>query len=279
MLPPTASLKSKIDSKEFLLGSFVFSTDSSIPEIYAAAGFDFVIIDTEHGLNDVQTAVAHLRSARAAGIDAVIRIGAANLGDVPRLLDAGCEGIMFPHFGLPGSGSTDALKATRYAPLGSRPTCTGVSVAGFGIADFASYVERANRDILTIGLVEDRECVDHIHTILGRKEVEWVMPGPGDLATSLGVPGQLLHPQVERAVNRVFSAANDSKTPVGMYINDPREITPWRAKGARFFVLSIDLKWLGLSLKAAADACRACATAPNGTGPQKFHDSFKEPPQ
>lgn len=257
MLPPATPLKSRIASGEFLLGSFVFSTDPSIPEIYASAGFDFVIVDMEHGLNDIQGAVSHLRSARAAGIDAVVRIGPANLGDVPRLLDAGCEGIMIPHFGLPGSGATEALRSTRYSPSGTRPTCTGVSAAGFGIANFASYVERANRDILTIGLVEDRECVEDIDAILERKEVEWVMPGPGDLATSLGVPGQLRHPRVEGAVDRVFSAAGRSKTPLGMYINSPAEIAPWRAKGARFFVLSIDLKWLGLSLKAAADACRA----------------------
>lgn len=256
MSPPNVPLKNKIDSRDFLLGSFVFSTDPSIPEVFASAGFDFVIIDTEHGLNDVQSTVAHLRSARGAGIDAVVRIGPANLADVPRLLDAGCEGIMIPHFGVPGSGATEALRSTRYAPAGTRPTCTGVSAAGFGVADFAAYVQRANRDVLTIGLVEDRECVDDIGTILKRKEVEWLMPGPGDLATSFGVHGQLRHPQVEGAVDRIFSAARDFSVPIGMYINNPNEIAPWRAKGARFFVLSIDLKLLGLSLKAAADACR-----------------------
>ena len=257
MLPPATSLQSRIASQDFLLGSFVFSTDPSIPEVYACAGFDFVIIDTEHGLNDVQSTVAHLRSARAAGIDAVVRIGPTHLGDIPRLLDAGCEGIMIPHFGLPSAGASEALRSTRYFPAGTRPTCTGVAAAGYGIADFAAYTARANQDILTIGLVEDRECVEDIDTILERGEVRWIMPGPGDLATSLGVPGQLLHPTVEAAVNRVFSATQARGTPVGMYINHPREIAAWRARGARFFVLSIDLKWLGLSLKAAAEACRA----------------------
>lgn len=250
-------LKSKITSHTPLLGSFVFSTDPSLTEVYAAAGFDFVIVDMEHGLNDITSASVHLRAARGAGIHALVRVGSADLANVPRLLDAGCEGVMIPHFGLPGSGAAEALQATRYPPLGSRPTCTGVSAAGYGVSNFATYVERSNRDVLTVGLVEDSQCVDKIDAVLKRGEIEWLMPGPADLATSLGLHGQLRHPDVESAIDRIFSSAREYKIPAGMYINDPRELAPWRAKGAQFFVLSIDLKWLGLSLKAAAEACRA----------------------
>ena len=257
MLPATLSLNERIEQQDFLLGSFVFSTDASITEVFASAGFDFVIIDMEHGLNDLQSAVGHLRTARASGISALLRVGPASLGDIPRLLDAGCEGIMIPHLGLPGSGAGEALRNTRYAPAGCRPTCTGVSVADFGVGDFAAYTERANRDIVTIGLVEDRECVENIDEILSRKSVNWVMPGPGDLATSLQLPGQLRHPAVEAAVHQIFSAAKRSHTPIGMYVNHPDEIEHWRAQGAKFLVLSIDLKWLGISLKAAVDASRS----------------------
>jgi 2-keto-3-deoxy-L-rhamnonate aldolase RhmA len=257
MLPPPTSFKDRLKTDDFLLGAFVFSTDAAIPEVYAAAGFDFVVVDTEHGLNDVQTTLGHLRSARAAGIHALVRVGPSMLGDVPRLLDAGCEGIMLPHFGLPSAGASEALRNTRYAPEGTRPTCTGVSAASFGTAHFPDYVKRANRDIVTLGLVEDRECVDDIDDLLGRREVELVMPGPGDLATSLGVPGQLLHPEVKAAVDTVFQVANKHGAQIGMYINSPAEIPEWHARGARFFILSIDLKWLGTSLKAAAHACRS----------------------
>lgn len=257
MLPPPLTFKQRLKDSHLVLGAFVFSTDAAVPEIYAAAGFDFVVVDSEHGLNDIQSTLAHLRSARAAGIHALVRIGPSMLGDVPRLLDAGCEGIMLPHFGLQGAGASEALRNTRYSPIGTRPTCTGVSAASYGTATFPAYVERANRDIVTLGLVEDRECVDEIDSLLARREVEMVMPGPGDLATSLGFPGQLLHPSVKAAVDKVFSAANKHGTPIGMYVNSPTEIPEWHARGARFFILSIDVKWLALSLKSAAEACRA----------------------
>lgn len=113
----------------------------------------------------------HLRAARASGLGALVRVGATTLGDVPRLLDAGCEGIVIPHLGLPGSGAREALQAVRYASAGSPPTCTGVSAADFGIGHFASYVERVNRDIVTVGLVEDRECVQNMDEILAREPV------------------------------------------------------------------------------------------------------------
>ena len=155
-------LLKKLDAGEIVLGSFVFSRDPTMSEVYAASGFDFVIVDMEHGLNDVGTAIAHVRASRAAGIQSFIRVGGANLLDIPRLLDAGCEGIVIPHFGLPGSAVDDAIRSMKYHPDGTRPTCTGVSAAAFGLGDFAAFAERANAGILSIGLVEDRESVADI---------------------------------------------------------------------------------------------------------------------
>ena len=248
-------------SGNFLLGSFVFSTDASITELYACAGFDFVIIDMEHGLNDIASTVAHLRAARGAGIHALVRPGAANLADLPRLLDAGCPGVMIPHFGLGDEATRQAIRSVRYWPEGARPTCTGVSAAGFGIADFSAYVRRANAETLTIGLVEDRECIEHLDDVMEKRQVNWIMPGPGDLATAYGVPGQLRHPAVENAVDRVFEAGERIGTPIGMYVNDPKEIPRWYQKGARFFVLSIDFKLLAKTLKETGSLCRSAVHA------------------
>lgn len=257
MPAPSQTLKEKLNAGSCLLGSFVFSPDPGIPEVYAEAGFDFVIIDMEHALNDVRSVLAHLRSCAASGIGAVVRLGNATLADAPRLLDAGAEGIMLPHLGLPGSGAKEVLSSLRYWPSGTRPTCTGVPAAGFGLADFAATVARSNRDILSIGLIEDRECVEAIDEVLAGAGVDWVMPGPADLATSLGVHGQLRHPTVTAAVETSIAAARRRDIPVGVYINDPAEIAAWSGKGVRFFVHSIDYKILAKTLRATALDCRA----------------------
>jgi 2-keto-3-deoxy-L-rhamnonate aldolase RhmA len=255
------SLQAKRTANDVLLGSFVFSRDPTMCEVYAACGFDFVIVDMEHGLNDVGTAIGHVRASRAAGMQSLVRVGAANLGDVARLLDAGCEGVVIPHFGMGLAAVDEAVHSLRYHPAGSRPTCTGVAAADFGLGIFAQKAERSNAQVVSVGLIEDRQAVERIDAVLDSAAVDWVMPGPGDLATSLGVHGQLRHPTVEAAVDRIFEAATTRGKPVGMYINDPSELAAWHAKGAGFFVLSIDYKWLAKSLDGAAKACRAALSA------------------
>jgi 2-keto-3-deoxy-L-rhamnonate aldolase RhmA len=255
-----STLKEKLRVKRPLLGGFVFSGDPNVPEIYAECGFDFVIIDTEHALNDLRSVHAHLRACAAAGIHAVVRLGAANFPDAPRLLDAGAEGIMIPHFGH-GAGTTELLQSMKYWPDGSRPTCTGVQMAGYGLRNFAECAVRSNRDVVSIGLVEDRECVDSIGRVLDETRVDWIMPGPADLASSLGLHGSLTHPAVRAATETVIAEAQRKNIAVGIYVNDPAEVAGWLDKGIGFFVYSIDYKVFANALRNVASACRAAFAA------------------
>ena len=246
-----ASLRARIRAGERVLGGFVFSTDPNVTEIYAASGFDFVIIDLEHTMGDLQILAAHLRAARAAGIAAMVRIGRSQLQDVPRILDAGCLNVMLPHLGLPEYGAEEALRMMRYAPDGERPTCTGVPAARYGLSPFADYVRWSNEAVAGVGLVEDRVCVEEIDMILDRGLVDCVMPGPGDLSVSYGVHGQFTHPLVQGAIATVLAAARQRKIAAGMYISDPAEVADGAARGFSVFVLSIDYKILGAALRAA----------------------------
>jgi 2-keto-3-deoxy-L-rhamnonate aldolase RhmA len=248
-------LKHRIATEDALLGTFVFSREAAVTEICAAAGFDFVIVDLEHALNDLQTAVAHLRAAAASGINALVRLGGSTLADAGRLLDAGAEGIVVPHLGLASGG--EALRSLRYHPEGQRPACTGVAAAGFGLAEFSRRAADANRDVLAIGLVEDAQCVRRLPEILRDSRPDWIMPGPSDLAVGLGVPGALRHPRVVEAIDSVFTDTAAAGIPIGMYVSEPGEIGVWRAKGARFFVYSIDYKLLAGAMSAAVSACKA----------------------
>ncbi|MGE0765603.1 MAG: HpcH/HpaI aldolase/citrate lyase family protein [Hyphomicrobiaceae bacterium] len=245
------TFRERLRAGDKLLGGFVFSTDPNITEIYAAAGFDFVIVDLEHTLNDMQIVGAHLRAARAAGIDAFVRIGRSQSHDVPRILDAGCRGLMLPHLGLSEYGADGALRAMRYAPDGDRPTCTGVPAADFGLSPFADYAQRSNADAVAIGLVEDKACVENIDTVLANGGVDCVMPGPADLSVSYGVHGQFKHPLVLGAVETVLAAARRNRIAAGLYVSDAAEIPDGLASGFSVFVLSIDYKLLGTALKSS----------------------------
>ena len=257
MIPPLQqSFRDRIRAGDTLLGGFVFSTDPNITEIYAAAGFDFVIIDLEHTMGDLQIVAAHLRAARAAGIQASVRIGRSQLHDVPRLLDAGCKSLMLPHLGLPQYGAEEALHVMRYSPEGERPTCTGVPAADFGLSSFADYVQRSNSEAAAFGLVEDKICVDNIDTVLGGGLVDCVIPGSGDLSVSYGVHGQFTHPLVQQAIRTVIGGARRARIAAGLYISDPSEVAAGLDQGFSVFVLSIDYKQLGAALRSAAGRMR-----------------------
>ena len=245
-----STLKEKMTTKRPLLGGFIFSSDSNISELYAEAGYDFVIIDTEHALNDLRIVQTHVRACAATGIHALVRLGAANYADASRLLDAGVEGLMIPHLGH-DERADGIVQAMKYWPEGVRATCTGVKIAGYGQRNFAQAAAQSNQEVVAVGLIEDRTCVERIEQVLEDSKVDWIMPGPADLASSYGLHGQLTHPTVQEAVARIIEAAQARQIKVGVYINELSEIDQWKDRQIDFFVHAIDYKILGKALRAA----------------------------
>ena len=240
------------------LGSFVFSRDAALTEIVAAAGYDFAVADLEHAALDLRDVEGHLRAARAGGIAALVRVAAGSDAMlIARLLDLGADGIVLPHFGLDAAASARQLAALRYAPAGTRPTCTGVRANGWGLQAFGETARRANEDVLAVALIEDMEAVADLDALLARARPDALMPGPADLATALGVPGQFGHPDVQQAVQRSIDAARRAGVRVGVYLTAPHEQARWAAQRPDFFVYSIDLKIAAQALAQAAQLLRA----------------------
>lgn len=239
------------------VGSFVFSPDPAHTEIIGKAGLDYVMIDLEHAYLDASDVVSHVRAAHAVGISPLVRVRHNDAADVGRLLDAGVQGIMFPHLGLHPGETTAALQALRYAPGGSRPTCSGVKAVGYGVDSFAEYADSSNRDVLAIGLIEDQEVVDRVDEVLDEYPVDVVIPGSGDLATSLGLHGQHEHPLVVASLERVIEAvAARPNVKTGMYLVEPRSAERWRELGVDFFLMSIDYRVLSRAYAAAVEELR-----------------------
>jgi 2-keto-3-deoxy-L-rhamnonate aldolase RhmA len=242
------------------LGTFIFSTDPSNTEIAGLAGLDFAIIDTEHAPLDIAAVTAHVRAAAATGISALVRVGSDDPAVVARFLDAGAQGIVLPHIGLNERATATALDALRYAPDGARPTCTGVKSATYGLGSFADHAARSNREVLSIGLVEDIPVVDRIEELLASHRVDAVMPGPADLATSMGLHGQQAHPDVQAAVRRVIEAGNAAdRVKVGVYVSEPTAAAAWAGVDIDFLVLSIDHRVLAQAYASGVEQLRAPA--------------------
>lgn len=250
-------LRRRWQSGKPAIGTFIFSSDPANVEIAALAGLDFAVIDLEHAPLGVAEAAAHIRAAAGAGITALVRIPPTDAGIIGKLLDTGARGILFAHFGKDPAAARAFGSALRYAPSGDRPSCTGVRAASYALTSYAEYVKRADTDMVAIGLVEDAEVLPGLDALLKEVRVDALMPGPGDLSTSLGLYGQPTHPRVKQAVSEVIAAARRNGLRVGMYLNSPGEIRDWAPLKLDFYIYLFDTKLLAQAYAAAVTEIRA----------------------
>ena len=246
------------DGRAARRGTFIFSPDPAHTEIAARAGFDLVIVDLEHAPLALADVVAHARAARAGGISCWARVGQLDPLAVGRLLDTGVDGVVLPHFGVDPAASRACLAAFQYPPRGTRPACSGVRSAGYGLSDFAAEAERGSM-AEAVALIEDAAVLDRLDEVLAWPGLHAVIPGgPGDLAASLGLPGQGDHATVRAAVERIVTAAKAQPgLKAGLYVTGLPSLASWRGGPLDFVVLSIDYRVLAHAYRAAAEALTA----------------------
>jgi 2-keto-3-deoxy-L-rhamnonate aldolase RhmA len=236
------NLKKRFAEAAPLCGTFIFSSDPATTEIAARAGFDFVIVDREHTTLSWRDVASHVRAARAAGIATLVRIRKPDGGEVEHALDAGAEGVVVPHFGLDRAASAECVTHARYAPLGTRGTCTGTTASGYGLTNFSEIVAEANSEAMVVVQIEDASVALAAQDILAEIPVDAIMPGLADLSTSLGHPGAFAHPKVADAVDGIVRAADARNIPLGLYIPNADALTTWKGGDVRFYVYAIDYK-------------------------------------
>lgn len=232
-------------------------------EIAARAGFDFVIVDREHTALSWHDVAAHVRAAKSAGIGTLVRIRRPDGDETGHALDMGAEGVVVPHFGLDRAASAECVAYARYAPEGTRGTCTGTPSSGYGLANFTEVVAEANREALVIVQIEDGSVALEAESVLSEIPVDAIMPGLADLSTSLGHPGAFAHPKVDAAVDGIVRAARARNLPMGFYIPNADALATWKGGAVDFYVYAIDYKVVAEGYRHARQAIdRALKAAP-----------------
>jgi 4-hydroxy-2-oxoheptanedioate aldolase len=194
--------KARLKGDAPLYGFFVGIPSPATVELAGWSGFDFVIIDTEHGATGLETLEHMLRAAAAAGIAALVRVPRGGADDILHVLDAGADGILVPHV-------TSAAVAQRivghayYPPLGQRGISTLSRAARHGTGDAATVLrEQAGRTAVIV-MIEDREALTEVGAIARVQGVDAVFVGPNDLAASMGHLGDAGNAEVVAAVSRI----------------------------------------------------------------------------
>src|SRR4051812_42852576 len=178
-----------------------------IPRLFAAAGFDYVFIDMEHGSFNLETVHDMIISCKLAGITPIVRVGEVQYTLCARLLDQGAQGIILPRVEDPKI-LEEALSWMRFPPVGKRGYGVNTTMIGYETRGFKEIIEHQNLNTLAVVQFETRLAMERADELLTRKGVDIAMVGPADLSIALGIPGEFEHPLLVSTVEKLIEKCN-----------------------------------------------------------------------
>ncbi len=202
-------LKKKLKNGEVVVGSFVYVPSAKLTEIVGLAGFDFVVIDMEHGPVDMVVAEDMVRGAEVSATTPIIRVTHNAPSAILRAFDIGAQGIHVPDINTK-EDATAAVASSKYGPLGNRGLA-GVRAADYGLQQpLSQYASQANEETMVIAHIEHVDAVENLDALLAVEGIDVYYLGPQDLSNSLGIPGQSKDPRVmklvEDSIRRIAAA-------------------------------------------------------------------------
>lgn len=204
--------RSKIDQGKVCLGAGITLSDSSIVEALAPA-VDFFWIDLEHTHLSYETVLTHLIAARAGAAPALVRVRGSDTPHIKPLLDIGASGIIVPQV-RSADEVRQVVSACRYAPLGTRgfgPRRT----ANYGREGGADWMQRVNRQLFVAVQIENVSALNEVEQIAAIEGLDSLALGPYDLSVALGHAGDVQHPVVVAAIERIIRAARQHGKYIG----------------------------------------------------------------
>ena len=251
------AMRRRLDEGKRAMGSFVCELRSpAVAGFLAREGFDFLLVDTEHGIFDPREVEAHIAAARNAGLCPLVRVSTADRAEVMRALDAGAEGIMVPMV-RSLDDAREAVAHSKYPPLGQRGAHFARPHVDFSPpADAGAYMDEANRALLTVLQIETLEAAEIVDELAALEGVDMLYIGPGDLSIALGHPGQVDHPEVLEVVGRMVRACREHGKLAGSHFNDTAHLAALAELGVQVYGFGAVVRMLAAGVAGQAAAAR-----------------------
>lgn len=199
------ALKEKLLVGKPAIGVSVMIPSPQIVEMVGHLGFDWVLIDCEHGAIGPDQVETLAMAAAAAGIVPIARPPTSSPAAITQMLDRGVAGVQVPHVGS-AAEARRVVEAAKYAPLGNRGLAVGTRAARYGVRrSLARHVAEANRDTLVCVQLEDTDALRDVDAIAAVEGVDVVFVGPSDLSQALGYPGDIANPVVQGTMRTAFT--------------------------------------------------------------------------
>ena len=237
MRVPENRFKRALAQGERQIGLWSTLGSAAVAELIAHAGYDWVLIDTEHSPNEPPAIAAQLQAMQGGTASAVVRPAWNDPVLIKRILDLGVQSLLIP-FVETAEAAERAVAATRYPPHGIRGVSTGSRAAGYG--RIKDYVTTAGAEICVLVQIETMKGVENIEAIAAVPGVDGVFVGPADLSASLGHLGNPLNPEVQDTIARVLAACERAGKPTGYLTGNETEAHKWLDAGFRFVAVGTD---------------------------------------
>ena len=237
------------------IGPFLKIPSIEVVEIMKAAGFDFVVFDSEHSMLSVSDLNVLISVARAIELPPLVRVPDHNYGDMQRILDAGATGILWPHVSNAEECRT-VVRAAWHPPVGTRGSGGGMRAGGWGISrdDDIDYRKDGRERVMRVPMIEEIGAVEKADEILSVEGIDGVFIGPGDLSMTMGK--KPTDPEVLDAVERTFQVAKSKNVPVATLARGAADARRLIDHGYDFVMVGNDTGMLGKSAQAIVDEVR-----------------------
>ncbi len=230
--------RQRVLAREWLGGTFLNLGSPITVEIAGMAGFDWLLIDHEHGPGGEDTMLHQLQAVASTPAFPVVRIAWNEAPRFKRALDMGALGVMVPYVDT-AEQTRVAVAAMRYPPHGTRGVAKFNRGAGFG-ADFEEYYLHAHERLLTVIQIETMEAVNNAEAIAQVDGADVLFVGPTDLSYNMGIRDQLDHPDFVAALRKVSAAAKKHGKAAGILVQTPAMTVKCRDLGYSFMALGSD---------------------------------------
>lgn len=231
-------VKKKLKDNGYVVGCFHGFNSASVVEMLGFSGFDFVVIDNEHGPLTWGEVEEMIRAAELAGTMPFVRV-AYDAADIQKALDRGAYGIHVPMINS-REQAIEVVQRAKFPPTGKRGTAYSCRSALYGVHSGAEYLQHANDEILIAVHIETPEAVENIEAIMSVEGIDVCYIGPTDLSVTMGYASEgPSHPEVQEAMNHVLESGRKHGVTVGTQVGNAPGVTKQMDWGAHYVGVGI----------------------------------------
>lgn len=236
---PQNAFKQALAAGEQLLGLWVGLGDDNVAELCADAGFDWLLIDGEHGPNDLRSILAQLRSVQGRSTAPVVRLPSDDRALIKQHLDIGAQSLLIPMIES-AEQAREVVRSCRYAPAGARGVGAALARASH-YGRVGDYIHRAADEICILVQVETVKGIEALAAILAVDGIDGVFVGPADLAADMGLPGKPGCADVQQVVVDALNTIGQSDKASGILTSDVELALQYQALGVGFLAVGSDV--------------------------------------